>query len=106
MKKLLAIATILLLPMLSMAQQGEKVKCIIVDAKTYKPIKYAVATVGDIKDTVGRNGVFIMYMHHAEKVQLQADGYESTEVVVQPGAGKNKQYLKMYKERRRHEILN
>lgn len=106
MNKFFAILCLTLLPVLGFAQQGEKVKCIVVDGKTYKPIKYVVATIGDLKDTTGRNGVFIIYLHGPRKVMLEAPGYESKEVVVQPGAAKNKQYLKMYKERRKHEILN
>lgn len=106
MNRIILMLLIAATPILTYAQQGEKVKCIIVDAKTYKPIKYAVATVGNVRDTTGRKGTFIMYMHEPRKVQLEAEGYETTEVTVQPGAGKNKQYLKMYQERRRHEILN
>lgn len=108
MYKLLALLFIVFAPVIASAQdgQGEKVKCIIVDAKTFKPIKYARATIDDITDTTGRNGVSIIYIHGPVEVTLEADGYETTQVVVQPGAAKTKQYLKMYQSRRVHSIEN
>ncbi len=106
MHKFLSVLIFALLPVLAMAQQGDKVKCKVVDAKTFKPIKNAVATIEGLNDTTGRNGVFIIYIHHPVKVHLEAEGYEPTDVMVQAGAAKTMQYLKMYTERRRHTIEN
>lgn len=107
MYKYIVITLLAFLPFTIYAQQGEKVKCQVVDGKTFKPIKFAVVEVEGIKDTANRRGVVIIYIHDAVQVKLQADGYEDKTLMVQPGAAKTTQYLKMYPpERKKREILN
>lgn len=106
MHKFLSLVMLAMLPLFAVAQQGDKVKCKVVDGKTFKPVKWAVATIDGINDTTGRNGVFIIYVHNPVKVHLEAEGYEPVDVTVQAGAAKTTQYLKMYQERRRHTIEN
>ena len=107
MYRIFAFLFIAMLPAMAMAQQGEKIKCKVVDGETFKPVKYAVATVEGIKDTASRKGIFIIYIHNPVQVHLEAEGYEPIDINVQQGAGKNEQYLKMYRgTRRRHGIVN
>ena len=106
MYKIFSVLLLAMLPLFAVAQQGDKVKCKVVDGKTFKPIKNAVATIGKLKDTTARNGVFIIYIHNPVDVHVEADGYEATDIVVQAGAAKTTQYIKMYAKRRTHSIEN